>query len=76
MQAAVVRPEVAGRAGHREGLLHAQEAPERPLAVELHDRLGRGGGEALLRDDVLAGVVTFCGAAPEEEAVEDCCVRG
>jgi len=41
---------------------------EGPLAVELDDGLGRGLGEAVVGEDVLAGVVAFGGAGPEEEA--------
>lgn len=41
---------------------------ERPLAVELDDREGRGGGLARGGDDVLAGVVALGGAGPEKEA--------
>jgi hypothetical protein len=44
---------------------------ERPFAVELDDGLGRGGGEAEVGYDVLAGVVAFGGTGPEEEAVEE-----
>ena len=56
---------------HGGGLLHAQEAVEGPFAVELEDGLevGRFAGEALGGYDVLAGVVAFGGAGPEEEAV-------
>lgn len=36
-QAVEVRPEVEGAAQHAEGLLHAEEALEGPLAVELDD---------------------------------------
>jgi hypothetical protein len=39
--------------------------------VELHDRLG--GGDALVGDDVLAGVVAFCWTVPEEQAMEKGC---
>jgi hypothetical protein len=39
--------------------------------VELHDRLG--GGDALVGDDVLAGVVAFCWAVPEEQSMEEGC---
>lgn len=58
-----------------EGLLHAEEAVEGPFAVELDDgggaRVRRVVGEAGVGYDVLAGVVAFGGAVPEEEgAVE------
>jgi hypothetical protein len=46
--------------------LEAEGAAERPFAVELHD--GFGAGLAAGGDDVLAGVVAFGGAGPEEEA--------
>jgi hypothetical protein len=49
--------------------LHAQEAAEGPFPVELHN--GLGGGDALVGYDVLAGIVAFLGAGPEEEAVEE-----
>ena len=62
---------------------------EGPFAVELEDGpvVGDGAGEAAGGDDVLAGVVAFGGAGPEEEAVvegclvriresEGCCVEG
>lgn len=71
-QAVGVRPQVGGREEDREGLLDAEEAPEGPLAVELHD--GLRGGRARRRDDVLARVVALGRAVPEEEAeVEGCC---
>lgn len=68
-QAALVREEVEQGEEHGEGLLHAEEAVERPLAVELDD--GLRVGEALRRDDVLACVVALGGAVPEEDAVEE-----
>ena len=37
--------------------------------MELHDRLG--GCDALVGDDVLAGVVAFCWAVPEEQLVQE-----
>lgn len=52
---------------HGEGLLHAEEAVEGPFAVELFD--GEGGGGALVRYYVLADVVAFGWAVPEEETV-------
>lgn len=52
-----------------EWLLHAQEAVERPLAVELHN--GYLVGDALCRDYVLAGVIALGRAVPEQEAVEE-----
>lgn len=64
-----VRPEVADGEEHGEGLLHAEEAVEGPFAVELDDV--EVGGDAGGGDDVLAGVVAFGGAVPEEEAAEE-----
>ena len=52
-----MREEVEEGEEDGEGLLHAEEAVERPLAVELHD--GFRGCDALVGDYVLAGVVTF-----------------
>lgn len=45
--------------------------------MELEDRLqvGRIPREAFVRDDVLAGVVAFGGAGPEEETVVEGCGR-
>ena len=56
------------------GFLHAQEAVEGPFAVVLDDR-GEVWGfarESLGGDDVLAEIVAFGGAGPEEEAVLEC----
>jgi hypothetical protein len=66
-----VSPEVAEREEHGEGLLDAEEAVKGPFAVELDDFVvgsDTGGG-----DDVLAGVVAFGGAVPEEEAARERC---
>jgi len=49
----------------REGLLHAEEAVERPFPVELEDAFGIG--NALIGDYVLAGVVALSGTVPKEE---------
>lgn len=61
---------VEQREDDAEGLLHAHEAVERPLAVELvyglHIR--RVASETLRRHDVLAGIVAFSGTVPKEEA--------
>ena len=53
------------------GLLHAEEAVEGPFAVVLEDggEVGRVAGEAVGGGYVLAGVVAFRRAGPEEEAV-------
>jgi len=50
--------------------LHAEEAVEGPFAVVLDNgvRFGRGASEAGVSDDMLAGVVAFGGAVPEENA--------
>ena len=58
-----------------EGLLHAQEAVEGPFAVELEDGFAVGwvAGEALVSDDVLACVVAFRRAVPEQDAMLQCC---
>jgi hypothetical protein len=62
-------PEVSQGTEDAEGFLDAEEAVEGPFAVELDDGvagLDAGGG-----DDVLAGVVAFAGAVPEEESMEE-----
>jgi hypothetical protein len=64
-----VGEEVAEGPEDAEGLLHAEEAVEGPLAVELDD--GLAGLDAAVGDDVLAAVVALAGAVPEEEAVEE-----
>lgn len=69
----LVRHQVAHAEDDREGLLEPQHAHERPLAVELRDRLP--GLEPAPRHDVLAGVVAFLRARPEEEAVVEGCTR-
>lgn len=61
-----MRPEVTQGEEDAEGLLHAQKPIEGPFPVELHNF-----GpifDASASDDVLAGVVAFAGAVPEEEA--------
>ena len=66
------REEDAGR------FLNSGEAVEGPFAVELQDRfeVGRVAGEARLRYDVLAGIVAFGWAVPEEEAVLEGFAKG
>lgn len=61
---------------HGKGLLQAEEAVERPFAVELLDRVQVGwlAGEAVRGCDVLASVVAGGGAVPVEEVVQECCV--
>jgi hypothetical protein len=66
-EAILVREEVEEGEEDGEGLLHAEEAVEGPFAMELHD--GFGGCDALVGDYVLAGVVAFRWAIPEEQAV-------
>lgn len=69
--------EVAKGEEHAEGFLDSEEALEGPFSVELDGGERRGGREPLRGDDVLAGVVAFGGAGPEEEAVvEGCGGRG
>lgn len=62
-----MREEVQQGEEDGEGLLHAEEAVEGPFAVELND--GFQGGDACIGDDVLAGVVAFGSAIPEEKLV-------
>lgn len=54
-------------------LLHAQETVEGPFAVVLEDgfEVGWVAGKALFGYNVLAGVVAFGGAVPQEETVLD-----
>ncbi|KFY84334.1 hypothetical protein V500_09395 [Pseudogymnoascus sp. VKM F-4518 (FW-2643)] len=59
-----------------EGLLHAEDAVEGPFAVELDDGEGRVRRDAHVGDYVLAGVVAFGGAGPEEQPVEESWSRG
>ena len=59
--------EVEEREEYGEGLLHAHEAVEWPFAVELD--YGFGCGDASVGDYVLASVVAFSRAIPEEEAM-------
>jgi len=68
-----VGEEVEEREEDGEGLLHAEEAVEGPFPMELDDFYISC--DALVGDYVLAGVVAFCWAIPEKEAVEerDCC---
>ena len=61
--------EVEEREEDGEGLLHAKEAVEGPFPVELDDSYISC--DALVGDYVLAGVVAFCRAVPEKEAVEE-----
>lgn len=70
-QARHVGPEVRGGEEDGQGFLDAEEAGEGPFAVELDD--GEGAGLAGGGDDVLAGVVAFGGAVPEEEAEMEGC---
>jgi hypothetical protein len=63
-----VRKEVEEREEDACWLLYAREAVERPLPVELEDRLEVWwiASETRLRGDVLTCVVTFGGTVPEE----------
>ena len=69
--AVVVGDEIHEREEHREGLLHAQKAVEWPFAVVLEDGLAVRwlSRQALVRHDVLAGVVAFGRAVPQQEAM-------
>lgn len=71
LQAFVVCPKVAQGEEHAKGLLHAQKPVKGPFAVELHHAVA--GGDAPRRDDVLACVVAFARAIPEEDTSEKCC---
>ena len=66
----IVREEVEQAEEDGGWLLHAEEAVEGPFTVELEDGLevGRFAFQALIGDDMLAGVVAFRRAGPEEEA--------
>ena len=73
----VVGEKIEQRKDDGEGFLHAEETVEGPFAMELEDRLAVGwvASEARVGDDVLAGVVAFRRAVPEEETMlEGCCV--
>lgn len=61
-----VRIEVSQGEEHGKGLLHAEKSVEGPFAVELDN--GLVSGDSLGGDNVLACVVTFGGAVPEEKA--------
>lgn len=65
-QAAVVDGEVAEGEDNAHGLLDAEDAVERPLAVELVVALARG--VRLVRESVAAGVCAFVGTRPQHEA--------
>ena len=71
-QPRLVREEVAQAEDDRERLLHAENPHEGPFPVELGD--GPAGLEAARCGDVLAGVVAFLGAGPEQEAVVESCI--
>jgi hypothetical protein len=68
-EAVLVSEEVEEREEDGERLLHAEEAVERPFPVELDDSYTSR--DALVGDYVLAGVVAFCWAVPEKEAMEE-----
>jgi hypothetical protein len=71
----IVSEKIEQRENDGKRFLHAEETVKGPFAVELEDWFAVGGfaGEAGVGDDVLAGVVAFGGAVPEEEAVLECC---
>jgi hypothetical protein len=72
----IVSEEIEQRKDDGKRFLHAEETVKGPFAVELEDWFAVRGfaGEAGVGYDVLAGVVAFGGAGPEEEAVLECCV--
>jgi hypothetical protein len=72
----IVSEEVKQRKNDGKGFLHAEETVKGPFAVELEDWFAVRGfaGEAFVGYDVLAGVVAFGRAVPEEEAVLECCL--
>lgn len=67
-EAILVCEEVEEGEEYGERLLHAKEAVERPFSVELDDRFGCY--DALAGYYVLAGVIAFLWAIPEEKTVE------
>jgi len=68
-----VHEEVPETEKHGEGLLQPEDTDEGPFPVELCHGLRRGGRDAPRGDYVLACVVAFLGACPEEKAeVESC----
>jgi hypothetical protein len=71
----IVSEKIEQREDDGKRFLHAEETVKGPFAVELEDWFAVGGfaGEAFVGYDVLAGVVAFGGAVPEEEAVLECC---
>jgi hypothetical protein len=72
----IVSEKIEQRKDDGKRFLHAEETVKGPFAVELEDWFAVRGfaGEAGVGYDVLAGVVAFGGAGPEEEAVLECCV--
>lgn len=69
MEALVMGEEVQGGEEDREGLLHSESTMEGPFSMVLD--YGKVGGDTLCGDDVLACIVTFGGACPEEESVKE-----
>jgi hypothetical protein len=64
-----VSEEVEERKEDAEGLLHSQKTVEWPFAMELHN--GLLSCDTLVGYDVLAGIIAFGGAVPEEELVKE-----
>lgn len=64
-----MREEIKEGKEDREGFLHAEKTIKGPFAVELNDRLGRF--DALVGDYMLASIIAFRGASPEEESMEE-----
>lgn len=67
--AVLMREEVEEGEEDGEGFLHSQETVKRPFPVELNYVFGCF--DALIGDDVLAGIIAFCWAIPEKESVEE-----
>ena len=71
VHAIVVREEVEEAEADRGRLLNPYEAVEGPFAVELENGLEVGwvASESLVGNYVLAGIIAFGGAGPQQEAV-------
>lgn len=71
----IMRQEVEEGEEDTGGLLHSEEAVKGPFAVELDDgfEVGRLTCESLFGYDVLAHIIAFLRAVPQEETVLQCC---
>lgn len=76
VEALVVGGVVEEREDDGEGFLHAKDAVEGPFTVKLDDGEGRVLRDAHVGDYVLAGIVAFGGAGPEEQTMEQSWSRG